>query len=90
MDFLLWAVEAFYLKSNMTYYLSFEEKKSRDEMYDCLDKETLKNFVLDVKLQSYVNSPSNMRWEFSVGSEWGTQDKWTGEKTILFLCFEVP
>lgn len=61
MDFLLWAVEAFYLKSNMTYYLSFEEKKSRDEMYDCLDKETLKNFVLDVKLQSYVNSPSNMR-----------------------------
>ena len=45
----------------MTNYLSFEEKKSRDEMYDCLDKETPKNFVLDVKLQSYVNSPSDVR-----------------------------
>lgn len=45
----------------MTNSLSFEEKKSRDEMYDGLDKETLKNFVLDVKLQSYVNSPSDVR-----------------------------
>lgn len=59
-------------------------------MYDGLDKETLKNFVLDVKLQSYVNSPSDVRWEFSVGSGEGTQDRWTGEKTILFLCIEVP
>lgn len=45
----------------MTNSLSFEEKKSRGEMYDGLDKETLKNFVLDVKLQSYVNSPSDVR-----------------------------
>ena len=37
-------------------------------MYDGLDKETLKNFVLDVKSQSYVNSPNDVRWEFSVGS----------------------
>ena len=68
LDFLLWAAEAFNLRSNMTNSLFFEEKKSRDEMYDGLDKETLKNFVLDVKSQSYVNSPSDVRWQFSVGS----------------------
>lgn len=45
----------------MTNSLFFEEKKSRHEMYDGLDKEALKNFVLDVKSQTYVNSPSDVR-----------------------------
>ena len=53
-------------------------------MYDCLDKETLKNFVLDVKLQSYVNSPSDVRWESPWGMDRGHE---TDEQERKEFCF---
>ena len=40
LDFILWAAQAFSLRSSVINCFSFEERKSRDDMYDGLDRET--------------------------------------------------